>query len=126
MAINKVVVSGNLGTDAETRATKTGTILTVFRLCYTQHRQKDESGQYQNVPGWITCIIVGRRGEKLAKYLKKGSSVALEGHLRWSEYEDKNGKKQTSTELSVDELFFGSTKAEELEIVDDSLPIEFQ
>ena len=89
-SVNKVILIGNLGRDPETRFTNSGTSVTNFSLA-TKESFADKSGTRQDRTDWHNIIVWGRQGETCAQYLKKGSSVYVEGRISYREYEAKDG-----------------------------------
>ena len=106
--INRVNISGNLGRDPELRTTASGTQILSFSVAVTD-RQKDKStGEWTDYTNWADCIVFGNRATALADMLRKGSKVAVEGKLRYSSWEAKDGTKRSKLEVVVDEVEFMS------------------
>lgn len=104
MSINKCVISGNLTRDMEVRTTASGMAIGRFGVAVNE-RRKNQSGEWEDVPNFVDCVMFGRRAEALAQYLAKGAKVAIEGHLRYSTWEDRNGGgKRSKLEVVVDEV----------------------
>ena len=101
--INRVLVSGRLTRDAELRSTQGGTSVLTFGIAVNDRRRNPQTGEFEDVPNFISCVIFGNRGPALAQYLTKGQKVALEGKLRWSQWE-KDGAKRDKIEVVVDEV----------------------
>jgi single-strand DNA-binding protein len=101
-SVNKVILVGNLGKDAETRFTPSGASVTNFSLA-TARRWKDQaSGEWKEQTQWHR--IVYWRAENVANYLLKGKQVYVEGRLETRSYDDKDGKKVYMTEVICDHL----------------------
>ena len=79
-------ISGNLGTEPELRATSGGMAVLSFQVAVND-RVKQQDGTWTDRPNWVSCTMFGTRAEKLAQYLHKGSKVAIEGKLRYSQWE---------------------------------------
>ena len=94
--LNRVILLGNLGADPELRAVGETHVLGV-RLA-TSESFKDRSGERQERTEWHRVNIWGKRGEALARFLKKGDRVLVEGSIRTSTYE-KDGETKYSTEI---------------------------
>lgn len=92
--LNKVMLLGYLGEDAELHAFEGGAVLKL-RLA-TSERYQDRSGQWQERTEWHSVSVFGKRGEALAKILHKGHGVFVEGRLHTRSYE-KDGEKRYST-----------------------------
>ena len=106
MSINRVNISGNLGTEPELRATSGGMAVLSFQVAVND-RVKQQDGTWTDRPNWVSCTMFGTRAEKLAQYLHKGSKVAIEGKLRYSQWE-KDGQRRSKLEVIAEELEFMS------------------
>ena len=105
MSINRVAISGNLTRDPELRAAQSGTAILSFSVAVNDRRRNAQTGEWEDVPNYVDCIVFGRRAEGLAKFLAKGTKVAIEGRLRWSQWQDKDtGKNRSKLEVVVDEI----------------------
>ena len=103
--LNRVMLLGNLGADPELRHTQNGTAVLNLRLA-TADSYKDDSGQWQERTEWHSVTVWGKRGEALAKFLVKGSSCLVEGSLRTTSYEAKDGSgKRYKTEINAREVY---------------------
>jgi len=96
--MNRVFLLGNIGADPELRTTQGGTAVLKIRMATTE-RYLDKDKSWQERTEWHSCVIWGKRGEALSRILSKGSSVFVEGSLRTSSYEDKEGVKRYKTEI---------------------------
>lgn len=103
MSINIVIISGNLTRDPELRQAGNTSILS-FGVAVNDRRRNPQSGQWENVPNFVDCIVFGSRADALAGLLHKGSKVAIDGKLRYSSWEGKDGKKRSKLEVVVNEL----------------------
>ena len=103
MSINIVIISGNLTRDPELRQASNTSVLS-FGVAVNDRRRNPQSGQWESVPNFVDCIIFGTRADALAGLLHKGSKVALDGKLRYSSWEGKDGKKRSKLEVVVNEL----------------------
>jgi single-strand DNA-binding protein len=109
--LNKVQLIGNLGQDCELKTTQGGTSVLKLRLACTE-RQKDKNDQWTDRVEWVNVTVWAARAEGLAKVLSKGSSIYVEGSLRTSSYEDKNGEKRYSTEVNANKVLLLGGKRE--------------
>jgi single-strand DNA-binding protein len=101
-SVNKVILIGHLGKDAETKFTPNGTARTTFSVA-TSRRWKDQAtGEWKEETDWHNIIIW--RSENLTNYLLKGKQVYIEGRLQTRSWDDKDGKKNYMTEVVADEL----------------------
>ena len=107
MSINKVVISGNLTRDSELRATSSGMPVLGFGVAVNDRRKNQQTGAWEDYPNYIDCTMFGARADSLHQYLVKGTKVAIEGKLRWSQWE-RDGQKRSKIEVIVDEIEFMS------------------
>jgi single-strand DNA-binding protein len=105
MSINKVIISGNLTRDPELRATTSGMPVLGFGVAVNDRRKNQSTGEWEDYPNFIDCTMFGARAEGVARFLSKGSKVAIEGKLRWSQWE-RDGQKRSKIEVIVDEIEF--------------------
>src|SRR5580658_8373973 len=99
-SVNKVILLGNLGRDAETKFTPGGTSVTKFSIATSFNRKDPQSGEWKEETNWSNVTLW--KAENLAPYLLKGTRVYLEGRLQTRSYEDKDGKKMYATDVVVD------------------------
>ncbi len=107
MSINKVVISGNLTRDSDLRSTASGMSVLGFGVAVNDRRKNQQTGQWEDYPNYIDCTLFGARADGLHPYLVKGTKVAIEGKLRWSQWE-RDGQKRSKIEVIVDEIEFMS------------------
>ena len=107
MSINRVVISGNLTRDPELRQTAGGLPVLGFGVAVNDRRKNQQTGEWEDVPNFVDCTLFGARADSVAKFLSKGAKIAIEGKLRWSQWE-KDGQKRSKLEVIVDELEFMS------------------
>lgn len=107
MSINRVNISGNLTRDPQLRQTQGGMAILSLGVAVNDRRKNQQTGEWEDVPNFVDCVVFGTRAEKLAQFLAKGSKVAIEGKLRWSQWE-KDGAKRSKLEVIVDEIEFMS------------------
>lgn len=106
MAINKVLLTGNLTRDAELRATRnTHTPALSFTVAVNDRRKNQQTGEWEDVPNFVGCVLYGARAEALHHRLTKGLKVAVEGRLRYSSYV-KDDEKRSYLDVVVEELEF--------------------
>lgn len=96
--LNRVMLLGNLGADPELRMTSGGQAVLKLRLATTENYM-DKNRQRQERTEWHNVVIWGKRAEALAKILTKGTRIFVEGGLRTSSYEDRDGNKRYRTEV---------------------------
>lgn len=109
MSINRVIISGNLTRDPELRSTASGLPVLGFGVAVNDRRKNQQTGEWEDYPNFIDCTMFGARAESLNRFLSKGTKVAIEGKLRWSQWE-RDGQKRSKIEVIVDELEFMSSR----------------
>ena len=101
-SVNKVILIGHLGRDAETAYTASQVPVTKFSVA-TSRRWKDQAtGDWKEETDWSRVVLW--RGEAVAPYLLKGKQVYVEGRLQTRSYDDKDGKKVWATDVVADEV----------------------
>ena len=110
MSINRVAISGNIGNDPDLRQTASGVQVLSFSVAVND-RVKGEDGQWTDRPNWIDCTMFGARAQSVSRFLSKGSKVAIEGKLRWSQWE-RDGQKRSKIEVVVDEIEFMTSRSD--------------
>lgn len=104
--LNRVILLGNLGADPELRSTSGGTAVLKLWLA-TSESYLDRNKQRQERTEWHRVVIWGRRAEALGKILTKGDRILIEGSLRTSSYDDKDGNKRYTTEVIASNVVLG-------------------
>lgn len=104
MSINKVMITDNLTRDPELRATPAGTQVLHFGMAVNDRAKNQRTGEWEDRPNFVDCVVFGNRAEPLSRFLGKGSKVAVEGRLRYSAWEDKEGKRRSKLEVVVDDV----------------------
>lgn len=102
-SVNKVILIGNLGKDPEVRHLEGGVAVARFPLA-TSESYKDKSGQRVEKTEWHNIVLWRGLAEVAEKYLRKGQSVFIEGKIRTSQYQDKEGNQRYSTEIVADNM----------------------
>lgn len=110
MSINRVVISGNLTRDPELRSTGGGTSVLRLGVAVNDRRKNQQTGEWEDYPNFIDVAVFGARGEALSRFLSKGSKVAIEGKLRWRQWETPQGDKRSAIEVIADEVEFLSSR----------------
>ena len=111
MSINRAIISGNLTRDPELRRTQGGMAILSFGVAVNDRRRDPKTGEWGDYANFIDCTLFGNRAESLGDILTKGMKVAIEGKLRWSQWE-RDGQKRSKIEVIVDELEFMSKGGE--------------
>jgi single-strand DNA-binding protein len=104
--LNRVLLFGNLGADPELKMTNGGQAVLKLRLA-TSESYLDRNKVRQDRTEWHSVVVWGKRAEALGKFLTKGSRIFVEGGLRTSSYEDKDGKKVYRTEIVASNIILG-------------------
>ena len=102
-SVNKVILVGNLGRDAELRYTPGGAAVATLNLATTEV-WNDKSGQRQEKTEWHRVILWGKQAETLQEYLTKGKQIYVEGRLQTRQWDDKDGNKKYTTEIKADRV----------------------
>lgn len=101
-SVNKVILVGHLGRDAETKFTPGGAAVTRFSVATSRRWKDQQSGEWKEETDWTNIVLW--RSENLANYLTKGKQVYVEGRIHTRSYEDKDGKKVYSTEVVAEDV----------------------
>jgi single-strand DNA-binding protein len=102
-SVNKVILVGNLGRDAELRYTPGGAPVATLNLATTEV-WNDKAGQRQEKTEWHRVILWGKSAESLSEYLVKGKQIYVEGKLQTRQWDDKDGNKRYTTEVRGDRI----------------------
>ncbi len=102
MSINRVTLTGNLTRDGELRETAGGMSILGLRIAVNDRRKVGE--EWKDVPNYVDVTMFGTRAASVVQYLTKGKPVAVDGKLRWSEWETQDGGKRSKLEVVVDDL----------------------
>ena len=102
-SVNKVILVGNLGRDAELRYTPGGAAVATLNLATTEV-WNDRSNQRQEKTEWHRVILWGKQAESLQEYLTKGKQICVEGRLQTRQWDDKDGIKRYTTEIKTDRV----------------------
>ncbi len=101
--INKVILVGNLGNDPDVKYTQGGMAITRISLATTSVR-KDKDGNQQERTEWHRVVFFGKLGEIAGEYLRKGSTVYVEGSLKYDKYTGQDGVEKYSTDIIANEM----------------------
>lgn len=110
--INKVILVGKLGKDPEAKSLDSGVKMTNFSVA-TNKNWKDKDGTKKEETTWHRITVFGTKAELAAKYLKKGSSVFIEGELKNRSY-DKDGVTHYVTDIVANDIQFLGDRAQSL------------
>lgn len=101
-SVNKVILIGHLGRDAETGYTASQTAVTKFSVATNRRWKDQQSGEWKEETNWTNVVLW--RGENIAPYLTKGKQVYVEGRLQTRSYDDKDNKKVWVTEVVAEDV----------------------
>src|SRR3954463_2363361 len=103
-SVNKVILVGNLGRDAELRYTPGGAPVATLNLETTEVWNDKNSGQKQEKTEWHRIVLWGKSAESLSEYLTKGKQIYVEGRLQTRKWQDKDGNDKYTTEIRGDRI----------------------
>jgi single-strand DNA-binding protein len=109
-SVNKVILLGHLGKDAETKFTPSGTAVSNFTLATNRRWKDQQTGEWKEETEWHRVVLW--RSENRANYLTKGTPVYIEGRLQTRSWEDKDGQKRYTTEVVCEDLILLSGRGE--------------
>ncbi|MDC1069218.1 single-stranded DNA-binding protein [Flavobacteriales bacterium] len=107
--VNKVILVGNLGKDPEVRYLDNGVAVANFSLATTEN-YKNKQGERVSQTEWHNIVLWRGLAEVAEKYLKKGSSIYIEGKIKNRKWEDKDGNTRYNTEILGDNMTMLGTK----------------
>jgi len=109
-SINRVVIVGNLTRDPDQRPLPSGSNVTELGVAVNHRYKNKQTDQWVEEPNYFNVVVFGAQGDACAQYLRKGRPVAVDGRLRWSSWEDKNGGgKRSKVDIVADTVqFLGS------------------
>ncbi len=101
-SVNKVILLGHLGKDAETKFTPSAVARTTFTIATNRRWKDQQTGEWKEITDWHNVVLW--RSENLSTYLTKGKQVYVEGRLETRSWEDKEGQKRYTTEVVADDV----------------------
>jgi single-strand DNA-binding protein len=110
-SVNKVILVGHLGKDAETKFTPAGVPVARFSVATNRSRKDQQTGEWKEETDWVNVVLW--RQEHLAQYLTKGKQVYVEGRIQTRNYDDKDGKKVYITEVVAEDVILLSGRGGE-------------
>lgn len=123
MAVNKVILLGNVGQDPGVRSLDNGIKVANFTLATTERGYTLKNGtQVPDKTEWHNIVVWRGLAEVVEKYVKKGDKLYLEGKIKTRSYDDKQGVKRYVTEIYVDNLELLTPKAAPVAKPKDNLP----
>ncbi|MCY4598554.1 MAG: single-stranded DNA-binding protein [Acidobacteria bacterium] len=112
-SVNKVILVGNLGRDAEMRYTQGGTAVATLNMATTEVWNDRTSGQRQEKTEWHRVVVWGKQAETLSEYLLRGRQIYVEGRLQTRQWDDRDGNKRYTTEVRADRVVLLSSRGGE-------------
>lgn len=109
MYLNKAMIIGNLTRDPEVRALPSGVKVASFGVA-TNRVWKDKNGVKQENVDYHNIVVFGKQAEIVSQYMKKGSSILVEGRMQTRSWDDSSGVKKYRTEIVADRIQFGPKK----------------
>lgn len=110
MYINKVILFGNLTRDPELKALPSGNKVVNFSIA-TNRTWKDASGKKQEAAEYHNVVFYGKSAEVIAQYMRKGSTLMVEGRLTTRSWDGQDGQKRYRTEIVGETFQFGPRPA---------------
>lgn len=109
MYLNKAILIGNLTKDPEMKSLPSGIKVSSFSVA-TNRVWKDKNGAKQESVDYHNIVVFGKQAEIVSQYLKKGSSILVEGRMQTRSWDDASGKKNYRTEVVADRIQLGPRK----------------
>jgi single-strand DNA-binding protein len=107
--LNRVMILGNLGADPELKMTSGGQAVLKMRVA-TSESYLDRNKVRQERTEWHSVVLWGKRAEALGRFLTKGSRIFVEGSLRTSSYDDRDGNKRYKTEVVANNVILADRR----------------
>ena len=104
MALCKVMIIGNLGSDPEMRYTPTNRAVTQFNVAVNQSTKNQQTGEWVEETDWFRVSVWGDRAERMAETLRKGNKVFVEGRFKTRTFEGRDGQTRTALEITADSI----------------------
>ncbi|MCY4392074.1 MAG: single-stranded DNA-binding protein [Chloroflexi bacterium] len=109
--LNKVMIIGNTGRDAELRYTANGTAVSDFSMAVNS-RRRSQSGDWEDETEWFQVVLFGDRAERISQYITKGKQLYVEGRLRTRNWDDDQGVRHYRTEVIANNVEFLDRRGE--------------
>lgn len=103
MALNKVLLIGNVGKDPEVRHLESGASVATITLA-TSERFKDRNGEMKETTEWHSIVAWRNLADLAENYIRKGSQIFVEGRIRSRSWDDQNGQKHYVTEIEASNI----------------------
>lgn len=103
MSINRVTICGRLTRDPEMRSTAGGLAVMGLGVAVNDRRRNQQTGEWEDVPNYVDCTMFGPYAQAMERRLSKGAKVAIDGRLRWSQWES-DGQRRSKLEVVVEDI----------------------
>lgn len=103
-SVNKVILVGNLGRDPEVRYMTNGDAVANVTIATSESWKDKASGEKREITEWHRLVFYRKLAEIVGQYLKKGSTIYVEGRIRTRKWTDKEGQERSTTEIEVAEM----------------------
>lgn len=97
--LNKILLIGNAGRDAELRYLASGTPQAQFSLAVNNRRKNQQTGEWEDQTEWFNIVVWGDTAERISQYITKGKQLFIEGRVQTRSWEDDQGQKHYRTEV---------------------------
>ncbi len=104
--INRVILVGNLTRDPELKTLPSGTPVCSLGIAVNHRRKNQQTGEWTEEPNYFNIEVFGAQGENCARYLAKGRAVAVDGRLRWRQWEAQDGSKRSAVDIIAETIQF--------------------
>jgi len=121
--INKAILIGRVGNDAELRYTPNGDAVANFSLATTEV-WKDQEGNLKEKTEWHRIVVWRKLAEFCGQYIKKGSHIYVEGRLTTQSWQDKDGNKKYSTQIMANQIQLLGSKPETGKVEQKTEPVK--
>ena len=114
-SLNRVILVGNLGGDAELKVLESDNAVASFNLATSERWPDKGSGERKEKTDWHRIVVWGKQATALAEYLVKGKQVLVEGALSTRSYDDKHGERKYVTEVKARSIVLLGSRSDEAE-----------
>lgn len=104
MALNKVLLIGNVGRDPDVRHLEGGASVASFTLATTERFRERGSGETKEITEWHNIVAWRQLADLAENFIRKGSQIFVEGRIRSRSWDDQNGQKRYITEILADSI----------------------
>jgi single-strand DNA-binding protein len=104
--INRVVLVGNLTRDPELKSLPSGMSVCDLGVAVNHRRKNQQTGEWVEEPNYFTVSVFGSQGESCARFLTKGRQVAIDGRLRWRQWDAPDGTKRSTVDIVAETVQF--------------------